>query len=379
MYRYCERCERETFDGNLWCQDKDCPAEKGYALLAYGDVLGDLKVTKFVRVWRTAALYEAERDGKPVLLKVAHPGEAYADRLRREAGVLASIAPKSSGMGATVRSFLPSSRALYPVPLPPYPGRSKRPYGEITFRGEPKVYSVYQPVQGKILSDLLLETPQVWHTQAAWVIASIAKALRPLAKSQRVHLSLTPDIIMVDTDTDGNLRPTLLDLGFLVAADEADGQYDWMAMCEPAYTAPEVLAGDHSSNLSPAADVYSLGMILFEMLAGKPGYEHVLRRDEQLRDAVLQIRKPLSVGRPELEQSGVVSVLERAVAPSGRYDTVVEFSKDLNKIYSAPPPERRKAPRRMYVLLGVLGVVLLGAGVIAAITLLQILAGAGAP
>jgi hypothetical protein len=48
MERYCERCERVTVDGHLWCQDPECPAEEGYALLGYGDYLGDLKVTKLV-------------------------------------------------------------------------------------------------------------------------------------------------------------------------------------------------------------------------------------------------------------------------------------------------------------------------------------------
>ena len=221
----------------------------------------------------------------------------------------------------------------------------------------------------------LLETPQIWHTQAAWLISTIAKALRPLANNRRCHLSLTPDIIMVETDKDGNLRPTLLDLGFLITAEEADGRYNWTHLCEPAYTAPEVLGGAQSGGLSPAADVYSLGMIFYEMLAGKPGFEHRIRRDEQLRDVVLQVRNPIPVGRPELEQSGVVGVLEKAVSPSGRYPNVLDFSKDLSKIYSSPPPERRRVPRRMYVMLGILGLILLAVGIFAAITLLQILAG----
>ncbi len=61
LARYCERCKRLTMDGNLWCQDKDCPAEQGYPVLGYGDYLGDLKVTKLITVWRTAVLYEAQR------------------------------------------------------------------------------------------------------------------------------------------------------------------------------------------------------------------------------------------------------------------------------------------------------------------------------
>jgi serine/threonine protein kinase len=373
MYRYCERCERETFDGNLWCQDPDCPAEQGYALLGYGEFLGDLKVTKLVRVWRTASMYEALREEEEVLLKVAHPGDENAERLRREADVFQSLSPRRPGFGAFVRSFLPISRPQYPVPLSPYPTSSKRSYGEITFRGEPRVYSVFQHARGKILSDLLLETPQIWHTQAAWIVIAIAKALRPLATSNKCHLSLTPDMILVDMDAQGNFRPLLLDLGFILDVSESSDPNNLLKLCEPAYTAPELLVESQNGAHTPAADVYSLGMILYEMLAGRPGFENKLRRDSQLREDILQIRKPLSIGRPELQQSGVAGILERAVAPTGRYSDVTEFSKALTNVYSSPPPERGKIPRRLWVLLGIAAVFLLIAGAIAAITLLQVL------
>jgi serine/threonine protein kinase len=374
MYRYCERCERETFDGNLWCQDPDCPAEQGYGLLSYGEFLGDLKVTKLIRVWRTASLYEALREEEQVLLKVAHPGDDNAERLRQEALALESLSPKQSGIGAFIRSFLPKSRPLYPVLFSPYPTSSKQPYGEITFRGEPRVYSVFQHARGKILSDLLLETPQIWHTQAAWIVMTIAKALKPLAASNLCHLSLTPDMIMVDTDAQGNFRPLILDLGFILPGGENDHSYDLLKLCEPAYTAHEMLVDSQNNAHTPAADVYSLGMIFFEMLAGRPAFKNKLRRDNQLRNDVLHVRNPLSVGRPELQQSGVIGILERALAITDRYNNVMEFSNALRKIYSSPPPERYQIPRRLWVFIVIAVAVLLIAGVIAAITILQILA-----
>ena len=373
MYRYCERCERDTFDGNLWCQDPDCPAEQGYALLSYGDFLGNLKVTKLVRVWRTASLYEALREEEQVLLKVAHPGDDNANRLRHEAVVFESLSPRRSGVSAFVRSFLPKSRPLYPVPFSPYPTSSKQPYGEITFRGEPRVYSVFHYARGKILSDLLLETPQIWHTQAAWIVITIAEALRPLAASNKCHLSLTPDTILVDIDARGNFRPLILDLGFILDVSESGSSYNLSKLCEPAYTAPELLVDSQNNAHTPAADVYSLGMIFYEMLAGRPGFENKLRRDSQLREDVLQIRKPLSVDRPELQQSGVTGILERALALTSRYNDVIEFSNALTEIYSSPPTERSQIPRRLWVLMGIAAVFLLIAGAIAAITLLQVL------
>ncbi len=374
IYRFCERCERVTYDGNLWCQDPECPAEEGYELLEYGDYFADLKVTKLVRVWRTAALYEAERGAEQVLLKVAHPTDACIERLRREADALQALSPERPGLGGVIRSFLPIARPKYLVPLAPFPGRFKRPYGEITFRGEPRVFCVFRYVRGKILSDLLLETPQIWHTHAAWMISTIARALRPLIRSNRSHLNLIPDIILVDTDKQGILRPTLLDLGFIADGTESGDGYNWLKLCEPAYTAPELLTDSGQAIPTLASDVYSLGMIFYEMLAGHPGYEGKMRRDGQLRDDVLQKRQPLSLGRPELEASGVAGIVDRAVSPTNRYANALEFASALTKIYSAPPSESRKVPRRLILLLVLGGVILLGIGIFAGLTLLQVLA-----
>ena len=273
-------------------------------------------------------------------------------------------------MRGFARSFFPNPRPLYPVPLKAFPGRSKRPYGEISLRGEPRVFSVYQHARGKILADLLLENPQIWHTQSAWIIETIGKALRPLVKSQKIHLCLSPDVIMVDEDKEHNLRPMLLDLGLLIDGPDLAEIEDWARMCEPAYTAPEVFT---NGGPTLSADSYSLGLIYYEMLAGHPAYEVKMLRDGQLQEDIIESRKPPPVARPELEQSGVAAILERAVAPTNRYENVLEFSGALTEIYSSPPRERRPVPRRFYLLIAALGIVLLAAAGFAGITLLQVL------
>jgi serine/threonine protein kinase len=256
--------------------------------------------------------------------------------------------------------------------LSPYPSKSKQPYGEISYRGEPRVYAVYQHARGKVLSDLLLETPQIWHTQAAWLATTIGDALRPLVRSKKCHLYITPEVILVDTDDQGTYRPMLLDLGFILDVNESSGLYDWAKICEPAYSAPELLIPSQNGALSLAADVYSLGMIYFEMLAGRPAFRNIILRDEKLRDEVIQVRKPLSVSRPELQQSGVTTILERAVAHTGRFNNVTEFSKALKKIYASPPTEKRKIPGRLWLVIIIAATISIALGVIAALTLLQV-------
>lgn len=365
--RYCERCERITRDGHLWCQDADCPAERGHPLLDYGDLVGDLKVTKVVRVWRTAVLYEAVRGEQPVLLKVAHAGPDYEERLKREALLQQTLNDRAR----PARSFLPAPRPLRLQLLPPYPTPAKRPYGEITVQGEPKIYCVYQHIPGRVLSALLLESPQLWHYEAAWITLALAKALQPLAARGKLHLGLTPDVVMVEQDADAHWRPTLLDLGWVLTGAEAAQQASLAQCLEPAYTAPEVFGG-RADAFTPAADVYALGLVLYEMLAGHPGFEPRLRRDEKVRHAVAQTQEALPVERPELEQAGVVGIVQQAIAPTGRFNTVQKLARAIEAVYAAPPPERRPYPRRTYVLTGMLGALLAATFCAALFFLLQI-------
>jgi serine/threonine protein kinase len=371
--RWCERCERVTVNGHLWCQERDCPAEAGHPVLTYGDYLGDLKVTKLLRVWRTAALYEAERAEQPVLLKVAHDSPSSQERLRIEAAVLASLVRRPGLIG----SYLPEPRPTLPQLMSPYPEPTQSHYGEVTFRGDSKVYCVFKHAQGKLLSDLLLENPQLWHYHAAWIVITIADVLRGLAVQGKCHLTLTPDVILVDTDPQGHLRPLLLDLGTMLSGTEIQGLPDWPRLYEPAYTAPELMTNRRNLVATPAADVYSLGIIFTEALAGRPAFESKLIRDEKIREAVTQRRGMLGVKRPELEYAGVVKIVERASAAnaSDRYASVLELADALAAIYSRAPAERRPVPRRLYVLIGtlvLLSLIVLG---VAAFLLVRVLLG----
>ena len=374
MNRFCERCQRITVDGNLWCPEVDCPAEEGFPVLGYGDYLGDLKITKVMRVWRTAALYEARRGEQTVLLKVAHESEDSEERLKRESVVLESLRDRNR---RPFKKYRPTPRTLLPVLLPPYPVSGKRPYGEISFRGETKFYSVFERAEGKFLSDLLLENPQMWHYDAAWITIALSEALRPLASQNRAHLCLTPDMVLVDTDSEGFLRPMLLDLGLLVAGEEIQSIFSWSKMIDPAHSAPELQDRTRLKAVSPAADSYALGILFYEMLAGKPAFENKLRRDDQIRAAVSQYRGTLPVQRPELEFAGVVKAVDKAIATTGRFNNVVEFGQALTAIYGRIPPEKRPLPRRSYVLAITMGLLLLVTGGIAAYVLIQILLGQG--
>ena len=338
-------------------------------VLAYGDYLGDLKITKVLRVWRTSALYEARRGEQTVMVKMAHENEDSEERLKREALVFESVRRRGGG---PLKAIQATPRPLLPVLLPPYPVPSKRPYGEISFRGQTKFYSVFKRAEGKFLSDLLLENPQMWHYEAAWITMALSEALRPLAAQNRAHLCLTPDMVLVDTDPAGHPRPMLLDLGLIVAGEEIQSIYSWPKMIDPAHSAPELQDRARLKAVSPAADVYALGIIFYEMLAGKPAFENKVHRDDQIRAAVSQYRGTLPLGRPELEFVGVVKAVDRATAATGRFNNVVEFGSALSAIYGRVPPEIRPRPRAAYIFYIMIGLFFLALGILAVYVVLWV-------
>lgn len=358
--RFCERCKRSTQDGNLWCQDRDCPAEAGTTTFRYGDYLGDLKITRQVSLWRTAALYQAERNGQPVWVKISHTDPECEERLKAEANLLLQLAPYATAKPSFSQSFRPVPRRLLPQLMPPYPNPSSRPYGELSVSGVPRVFSVLAPLSGVMLREQLLQTPQVWHYEAAWLISTLVIAMQPLVSRNLAHLNLTPDMILVDKDAEGHLRAALLDLGWLADANTSHSKLAALVKrAEPGYTAPEIAAAQSASAITPAADAYSLGMIYYETLAGKPGYEAALQHDDQLREQVVQNRAPLQMGRPELAGAGVVEIVDKAINPRMRYGSIANLGTAVDKIYGKPPAEKRPVPMRFYALMGIIGIVLL--------------------
>lgn len=372
MKRYCPKCGRISEDGNRWCPEVVCPAEEGPALLDYGDYLGDVKVVKLLRVLRASAVYEGVRGKDKVLLKVAHTGDEYAERLKREAKILAALRPPT--LPPLLRAFMRETRPALPVLLPPHE-HSPHPYGEITFRGERKCYVAYRYVKGVFLADLLIENPQPWHEYAAWLVLDVAETLRPLV-GKASHLCLSPDMILVDTDAKGYYRPVPLDLGLVLGKlEKEEGQNLWLQFSNPAYTAPELITLEKKViAINPAADVYSLGMILREMLVGQPAFVSKLARDHEVQEAVRRYRGVLSLNRPELPKE-VSIIVEKSVAlsPDERYTDLNQLASALRKVFGRVPKEVFPRPAGQWVLIIISLLLLLALmGVLAAAAYFQL-------
>lgn len=351
MKYVCTFCERISPDGNLWCVEQNCLAELKPLVLDTGDDIGDLEIVRRLNVTRTAAIYEAKRDDQRLLVKVAHSSAEAQAKLKYEADVLRTLMAK---------------RQHYALPTLVAPYRNapvnERPYGKVGFQNETKYYLVFEYVHGSFLSDILRSSPQPWYQHAAWIMMQIADAIAFMHEHNRLHLNLSPSAVLVRYDKDGIPRPVLMDFGFPA---ELANEYT-ERITGVSYAAPELI---RKQNPTKTTDVYGLGSLFYEMLAGHPAYPSKSRSWNLVRAEVLEGSAP-TVQRNDLpvpppgkgyRETSVFVGNALTPRPEMRQQDVVAFAHEVRRLYGDAPPERkgRKITRRTVIAAAVAGTLLI--------------------
>ncbi|WP_433215338.1 serine/threonine-protein kinase [Dactylosporangium sp. CS-047395] len=153
-------------------------------------------------------------------------------------------------------------------------------------------------VEGGSLRDYLHERGTLAPAEAATLLAQVAEALSAAHRRGVVHRDLKPDNILLDR-VDGGLHCRLTDFGIARVLDTPSMTTPGALVGTANYVAPEAVYGGRPA---PAADIYALGVVLFELTTGRPTYAGgpawaILRRhvDESPRrvpgmpDAVWQV------------------------------------------------------------------------------------------
>lgn len=134
-------------------------------------------------------------------------------------------------------------------------------YGELALAGGGHVpYLVMELVQGQDLANRLRLGPLVWQ-QAAKITAEVAAGLAAAHRLGVVHRDVKPGNIML---TAGGVK--ILDFGIAALANGPDADRGRL-IGTPTYTAPERM---QPGAPAPASDVYAVGVLLYEMLTGRP-------------------------------------------------------------------------------------------------------------
>jgi tetratricopeptide (TPR) repeat protein len=193
-----------------------------------------------------------------------------------------------------------------------------------------------------------------------------ADALEYAHRHGVVHRDIKPENLLLSGD-----HCLVADFGIARALDAAGEQRlteTGLALGTPTYMSPEQGAGERE--IDGRSDIYSLGCVLYEMLAGEPPFTGpsaqaiVARRMVEPPRSIRVVRDAV----PESVERAVLRALARV--PADRFATAAEFAAALGvPTVSAPAvvPRRRRAGRRLGVAIAGLGVV----GALATIRLLR--------
>jgi serine/threonine protein kinase len=212
--------------------------------------------------------------------------------------------------------------------------------------GQP--YLALEYVPGGTLADRLAGQPQPPH-EAAALVATLARAMHHAHENGIVHRDLKPaNVLMVSggvvsgewsTDSSPTThyspltthQPKIADFGLAKRLQSSAGlTRTGYILGTPAYMAPEQAAGQNK-DVGPAADVYGLGAILYEMLTGRPPFR--AEADVMVLQQVLD-REP---ARPRRFAAGVPRDLETICLkclhkqPAQRYASAVALAEDLER------------------------------------------------
>jgi serine/threonine-protein kinase len=140
-------------------------------------------------------------------------------------------------------------------------------------------FLVLELLEGHTLADRLRRDGALPPAEAARIAAAVADGLDVAHRAGIIHRDIKPSNIMLTAS--GGVK--VMDFG-IAAAWEAHSTTGQQLLATASYTAPERITGGRAS---PAGDLYSLGVVLYEMLTGRPPF--VADNAEQLLRAHLEV------------------------------------------------------------------------------------------
>ena len=266
-----------------------------------GDILDHYEIERLVARSGMGSIFRAidTRDGKPVAIKIPHmeleSDIQFYERFQREAEI-----------GRTMDH--PGIMKVYQDPRPG------------------KFYMVLEWIEGRLLRHILHEAEEkkLPQDRAIHLTLKILDALEYIHGRGVAHRDLKPENIMVD-DQDNT---KLIDFG--IASLEGARRLTFAklsnVMGSPDYISPEQVKGKRGDGRS---DLYSLGVILYEMLTGKTPFSgpnpFAIMNDRLINNPVPPREIDPAIW-PEVQEI-IYRAMERD--PAHRYQSAREFAKDL--------------------------------------------------
>jgi serine/threonine-protein kinase len=242
------------------------------------------------------------------------------------------------------RKVLSTVRSIYVIKLLDHGQHERFPFLVLEF------------MEGGSVRDLLNARGKLAPDEAAWVVI---QAVRGLRASRTVHRDLKPENLLVDKGQNGRNVPltigdtkkgaTIKVADFGLAKNRDPGQTNLtntgQIMGTPLYMSPEQCR--NTRDVTTSSDIYSLGIILFELATGKPPFDADNAYDIMAMHCNEELPYP-----PRIDPR-VRNVIARCCAksPKDRYRTLLALERDLAKVAGLGEPEPDKFRIGTFLLL----------------------------
>lgn len=191
--------------------------------------------------------------------------------------------------------------------------------------GEGAYYMAMEYVPGGTLKERISQTGPLEPPEAAAIASRVADALAEAHRGGIVHRDVKPQNVLLTSSGEAKVA----DFGIARAATSQTITETNVVLGTAAYMSPEQVRGEH---VGPQSDLYSLGVVLYEMLTGRLPHE----ADDPIATAMKHLERPAPHPReanplvPEELDALVVRLLSKD--PEMRYPGAADLAEDLRRI-----------------------------------------------